>query len=68
MLLLAPAGLAQPAPTGGLTLAESEETAVVFGMPKALISQGGAQKVLPSDRVARQVTEWAAQIATAAAR
>ena len=53
---------------GGLTLAESEETAVVFGMPKALISQGGAQKVLPSDRVARQVTEWAAQIATAAAR
>ena len=53
---------------GGLTLAESEETAVVFGMPKALIAQGGAQKVLPSNRVARQVTEWAAQIAAAAAR
>ena len=53
---------------GGRTLAESEETAVVFGMPRALITQGGAQKVLPSNRVAGQVTEWAAQIAAAAAR
>ena len=37
---------------GGYTIAESEETAVVFGMPKELIDKRGASMVLPSDKIA----------------
>lgn len=33
---------------GGLTIAEAEETAVVYGMPKAALDRGGARLVLPS--------------------
>jgi two-component system chemotaxis response regulator CheB len=44
---------------GGRTIAESEETAVVFGMPAELISRGGASVVLPADKVARQLNSWA---------
>jgi two-component system chemotaxis response regulator CheB len=43
---------------GGRTIAESEETAVVFGMPKELIDRGGATLVLPSNKVAAQVLRW----------
>ncbi|WP_025322990.1 chemotaxis-specific protein-glutamate methyltransferase CheB [Deferrisoma camini] len=44
---------------GGRTVAESEDTAVVFGMPKELIERGGADKVLPCHRIARQLVQWA---------
>ncbi|HBG18215.1 MAG TPA: chemotaxis response regulator protein-glutamate methylesterase [Desulfobulbaceae bacterium] len=44
---------------GGRTIAESEESAVVFGMPAELISRGGAGVVLTSDKVARQLISWA---------
>jgi two-component system chemotaxis response regulator CheB len=43
---------------GGRTIAESEETAVVFGMPAELISRGGATVVLPADRIATQINAW----------
>jgi two-component system chemotaxis response regulator CheB len=43
---------------GGRTIAEDASTAVVFGMPNELIRLGGASKVLPSDRVAEQLTQW----------
>lgn len=43
---------------GGRTIAESEETAVVFGMPQQLIEQGGASLVLPFDKVAAQLLRW----------
>lgn len=43
---------------GGRTIAEAEGSAVVFGMPQELIRCGGADMVLPSDRVAQQVTRW----------
>ncbi len=43
---------------GGITIAESEETAVVFGMPKEAILAGIVDKILPlseiSDEVIRQ--------------
>ena len=32
---------------GGYTIAESEETAVVFGMPSEVIKAGAAGKILP---------------------
>jgi two-component system chemotaxis response regulator CheB len=43
---------------GGRTIAESERSAVVFGMPQDLIRRGGASIVLPSDRIAGQLTRW----------
>jgi len=43
---------------GGRTIAESEQTAVVFGMPAALIELKGATLTLPSDRIARQLLDW----------
>nr|WP_211113400.1 chemotaxis-specific protein-glutamate methyltransferase CheB [Azospirillum endophyticum] len=43
---------------GGRTIAESEDSAVVFGMPQELIRRGGASVVLPSDRIAGQLTRW----------
>ena len=44
---------------GGRTIAESEKSAVVFGMPAELISRGGASLVLTSDKVAGQLMTWA---------
>ncbi len=43
---------------GGRTIAESEESAVVFGMPAELIKRGGATLVLPSEKIATQLTAW----------
>lgn len=43
---------------GGRTIAESEDSAVVFGMPRELIERGGAGVVLPADRIAGQLTRW----------
>ncbi|CAK0767497.1 Protein-glutamate methylesterase/protein-glutamine glutaminase 3 [Gammaproteobacteria bacterium] len=40
---------------GGWTIAESEETAVVYGMPAELVERGGANLVLPSHQVAIQL-------------
>ncbi|UXY14145.1 chemotaxis-specific protein-glutamate methyltransferase CheB [Chitiniphilus purpureus] len=44
---------------GGLTIAESAESAVIFGMPQALISAGGATVVLPAGAIADQLIAWA---------
>jgi two-component system chemotaxis response regulator CheB len=44
---------------GGQTIAESEATAVVFGMPRELIQKRGASVVLPADQIAAQLTLWA---------
>lgn len=37
---------------GGFTVAESAETAVVWGMPGALVEKGGASSTLPLDEIA----------------
>ncbi len=44
---------------GGRTIAESEDSAVVFGMPKELIERGGATLVLPVHKIATQLVSWA---------
>jgi two-component system chemotaxis response regulator CheB len=43
---------------GGRTIAESEESAIVFGMPKELIERGGASLVLPAEKIANQLISW----------
>jgi two-component system chemotaxis response regulator CheB len=43
---------------GGRTLAESEDSAVVFGMPRALIERDGATVVRPLSDIAGQLLAW----------
>ena len=43
---------------GGWTIAESEESAIVFGMPKELIEKGGAERILPVSQIATQLKRW----------
>lgn len=43
---------------GGHTIAESEESAVVFGMPCELIRREGAEVVLAAERIPRQLMDW----------
>jgi two-component system, chemotaxis family, protein-glutamate methylesterase/glutaminase len=40
---------------GGYTIAESEETAVVYGMPREAVERGGACVVAPSHQVAGEI-------------
>lgn len=49
---------AEIARRGGRTIAESEESAVVFGMPAELIRRGGAQQVLHAEQVAARLVDW----------
>ena len=44
---------------GGRTIAEAEETAVVWGMPGELVKAGGATWVLPLPRIAEQLRKLA---------
>lgn len=43
---------------GARTVAESEDSATVFGMPAELIRKGGASMVLPSSQIADQLKRW----------
>jgi two-component system chemotaxis response regulator CheB len=43
---------------GGRTIAEAEETAVVWGMPGELARRGGATEVLPSFEIAGRLADW----------
>ncbi len=40
---------------GGFTIAESEETSIVFGMPREAIERGGARLVRPSWDIAEEI-------------
>jgi len=40
---------------GGHTLAEAEETCVIFGMPKAAVAAGVVSRVVPLDRIAEEI-------------
>lgn len=44
-------GMAELRETGAHTIAQDSETSVVFGMPKAAIDLGGAEEVLPLDKI-----------------
>ncbi len=43
---------------GGRTIAESERSAVVFGMPGELVKRGGATLTLDSAQIADQLVQW----------
>ncbi len=48
-------GMVDIVKAGGKTIAESEQTAIVFGMPREAIKQGGATYVLPNHQIANQI-------------
>jgi two-component system chemotaxis response regulator CheB len=50
-------GLKRLRDAGARTIAQDEETCVVFGMPREAIQLGGAEWVLPLPRIAHKVME-----------
>jgi two-component system chemotaxis response regulator CheB len=48
--------------SGGETIAESEETAVVYGMPREAFERGGAEIVAPHYEVARHIIQSVGKI------
>ncbi|HEX7504505.1 MAG TPA: chemotaxis response regulator protein-glutamate methylesterase [Syntrophales bacterium] len=49
------AGMLEMKKTGAKTIAQDENTCVVFGMPKEAIKLGGADRVLPLDHIAAEL-------------
>lgn len=43
---------------GGRTIAESEDSCVVFGMPAELIKRSGATVILAAEKIGAQLTTW----------
>ena len=52
-------GLLEMRQAGAATVAQDEESSVVFGMPKEAIALGAAGKVVPLKRVASEITTYA---------
>jgi two-component system chemotaxis response regulator CheB len=50
-------GLNRIKEAGGHTVAESEESAVVYGMPRAAVQKGAAQEVLHLDKIGSRIVE-----------
>jgi two-component system chemotaxis response regulator CheB len=50
------AGAARVRQAGGYVLAEDESTCVVWGMPRAVVERGAADKVAPLDAMAHAIT------------
>ena len=46
---------------GGRTIAESEDSAVVYGMPAELVDKGGASLVMSVEKIPGQLIAWAAR-------
>ena len=51
-------GMKEMHQAGALTVAEDESSCVVFGMPKVAIEMGGVSKVLPLERIAREIIAY----------
>jgi two-component system chemotaxis response regulator CheB len=49
------AGLLEMRNAGARTIAQDEESCVVFGMPKEAIKRGGAERILPLGAVAQEI-------------
>jgi two-component system, chemotaxis family, protein-glutamate methylesterase/glutaminase len=62
------AGMMAMRAAGSRTIAQDEHTSVVFGMPKAAIDRGAAEAVVPLDRMAGAILDFAAAQARIAAQ
>lgn len=52
-------GMKEMFDAGATTVAEAEDTCVVFGMPRAAILRGGVHSVLPLYQIAEKIEHWA---------
>ena len=52
------AGMREMHDAGAWTIAQDEESCVVFGMPKEAIKLGAADAVVPLDRVASEILRF----------
>ena len=57
------AGMVRLRQAGGQTVAQNEESCVVFGMPREAIRQGGAQEVLALDHMPARIDRYASGVA-----
>lgn len=62
------AGLLHLRAAGASTLAQNEETCVIFGMPREAILRGAAQQVVPLEQIGRRLEQLAGNSAPGAAR
>ena len=51
-------GLAEIQQVGGLTFAESPETAVVYGMPRRAVAAGVVDRIVPLHRLVDEMEQW----------
>ena len=54
-------GLLEMKEAGSYTIAQDEDSCVVFGMPREAIARGAATRVLPLNRVASEIMNHARQ-------
>lgn len=55
-------GLAEVARVGGATLVQSEASSVIFGMPRAALERGAAQRALAPSELARELCRLTASV------
>lgn len=60
-------GLMEMRKAGARTLAQDEESSVVFGMPKEAIDLGAAERIVPLSRVSQEIMAWPQAISAASA-
>jgi two-component system response regulator WspF len=53
------AGLLDMKRASALTIAQNEESSVVYGMPRAAVEMDAAREVLPLERISARLIEWA---------
>ena len=61
------AGMLNLKNAGGQTVAQDEKSCLVFGMPRAAIQKGAAQKILPLDQMAAEIERYATALSKRAA-
>lgn len=52
------AGMMEMRTAGAFTIAQDEESCVVFGMPKEAIAHGGVEEVLPLQNIGKRIISW----------
>lgn len=57
-------GMKQMREAGARTIAQDEASCVVFGMPKQAHLNGGAERLVPLDRIAKTITDLSQEIST----
>jgi two-component system chemotaxis response regulator CheB len=55
-------GLKRLRDSGGHTIAQSEESSIIFGMPRAAIELDAAERILHLEEIMPQAVNWVAEL------